>query len=159
MVQSSIVVMGVSGSGKTTFGQLLAMRLGLCFFDADDYHPTSNKEKMISGIALSNTDRQPWLEALSILLGSSAPCVLACSALKESYRVHLARDSSVTFVYLKGSFELLTTRLAVREHFFNPVLLASQFAILEEPSGAIVLDVAWTLEEMIDNALRVINSQ
>jgi gluconokinase len=151
--------MGVSGSGKTTFGQLLATRLGLCFFDADDYHPRTNKEKMTSGIALSDADRQPWLETLSVLLESNAPCVLACSALKESYRVHLARNSSVIFVYLKGSFELLTARLAAREHFFNPVLLASQFAILEEPSGAIVLDVAWSLEEMVDNALRVVNPQ
>jgi gluconokinase len=139
-----VVLMGVSGSGKTTIGTLLAERSGIIFADADDYHPAANKAKMAAGQPLNDEDRQPWLETLNdVLRGwheTGKGGVLACSALKERYRVTLASgmpEGTVSFVLLDGSPELLAERLAQRQHeYMNPKLLASQLATLEKPKDA-----------------------
>jgi gluconokinase len=140
-----VVLMGVSGSGKTTVGTLLAKRTGAIFADADDYHPAANKEKMRAGIPLNDDDRQPWLEILNGVLKSwyesGEAGVLACSALKESYRETLANripPNAITFVWLDGDRELLTERMAARHHeYMNPKLLDSQIATLEPPKDAV----------------------
>jgi gluconokinase len=150
-----IVLMGVSGSGKTTIGQMLAQKLEWQFKDADDFHPQSNKDKMQRGEALTDADRRPWLELLrqeiDRALQSNIDLILACSALKSTYRQVLADDSDrVKFVYLKGSFELIQHRLQERHgHFMNPDLLGSQFDELEEPEGAIVVDISESLEDSV----------
>ena len=157
-MQTSIIVMGVSGCGKTTLGQMLAARLEYPFFDADDFHSMANKEKMAAGIPLTDADRAAWLETLANLLGKHSPCVLACSALKEQYRVQLAREANLNWVYLRGSKELIAARLQTREHFFNPRLLASQFEILEEPKNAIVVSIEHSLETIIETVLGVLSN-
>ena len=134
-----VVLMGVSGSGKTTIGMLLAERTGATFADADDYHPLANKEKMAAGHPLNDDDRQPWLEELNRLMVGWAEAgksgVLACSALKEKYRATLSAGlAEVYFVLLDGSKELIAGRLAARQHeYMNPKLLESQLATLEKP--------------------------
>lgn len=141
-----VIVMGVTGVGKTTVGKRLANRLGWAFYDADDFHPAANVEKMHKGIALVDEDRLPWLEALSALIeecvrrGESA--VLACSALRETYRRILKGDhDGVCFVYLSASPEVIRRRLESRVgHFMNPDLLKSQFETLEVPSDAVVIN-------------------
>ncbi len=137
------IVMGVSGVGKTTIGRLLATELGVSFYDADDYHPESNRNKMASGIPLQDADRWPWLKLLSqnIREWSSDGAVLACSALKESYRDILGSGGDVRFVFLEGSYEDIAKRLeARRDHFFDSNLLQSQFDTLEIPTNAIILN-------------------
>ncbi len=130
--------MGVAGSGKTTVGRLLAQELGCEFFDADDFHPVANVEKMRQGGALTDADREGWLTALRALLDRQTSAVLACSALKKAYRDELA---GTRFVYLRADRALLEQRLDERRgHFFNPKLLDSQLATLEEPGDAIVVD-------------------
>lgn len=138
-----VVLMGVSGSGKTTIGTLLAERAGVVFADGDDYHPAANKVKMAAGEALTDADREPWLEALNGLMRGWAESgvggVLACSALKESYRQTLGAGmpaGAVRFVLLGGSKELIAGRMAARHHeFMSPKLLESQMATLEPPEG------------------------
>jgi len=139
-----IVVMGVSGSGKTTIGEQLAQRLGCRFLDGDDYHPPENVAKMAAGTPLTDADRGPWLEILNRLLRREANAVLACSALKESYRAILSRDlAACRFVHLRGSIELIRSRLAERQHRYMPAsLLESQFATLEPPRDAIDVDIS-----------------
>jgi gluconokinase len=141
-----VVLMGPMGVGKTTVGRLLAERLGWEFADGDDFHPAANVEKMHRGIPLDDDDRAPWLAALrEAMRGWSAQgrsVVLACSALKQIYREQLYRGPEVRFVFLKGSFALIRERLHSRTgHFAAEGLLASQFAILEMPEDAIVIDV------------------
>lgn len=137
--------MGVSGSGKTTIASRLADVLGWRFADADDFHPPANVAKMSRGEPLNDDDRRPWLQALSNFLSqhlqSGQPCVLACSALKASYRQVLhAHDDRVRIVYLKGSRELLQQRMTKRQgHFMPGTLLDSQLATLEEPRTATAL--------------------
>jgi gluconokinase len=140
------VVMGVSGAGKTTVGRLLARRLGSEFLDADDFHSPANRAKMASGVALSDVDRAPWLEALAGALEARAragrSAVLACSALKRSYRDRLRVGPAVRFVYLRVAIDVLRRRLAQRTgHYFRPELLTSQLEVLEEPSDAEALVV------------------
>lgn len=138
--------MGVAGAGKTTLGEALARRLGWRFVDADDYHPPGNVAKMAAGIPLGDEDRWPWLDALNGKLkeASSEPLVIACSALRESYRRRLLdglQDFKV--VFLHGSRDLIAARLAARRHRYMPAsLLASQLAALEPPRDAIAIDVA-----------------
>jgi gluconokinase len=135
-----IVVMGVSGSGKTTVGQLVATRLGDVFVDADQLHTPANVAKMQQGIPLDDADREPWLEAIEATIqrhrGAGHGLVVACSALKASYRDRLG-GGDVAFPFLSGDHDLLRERLAARKgHFFDPHLLDSQLATLEEPAGA-----------------------
>lgn len=138
-----VVLMGVSGAGKTTIGKALARRLGWRFVDADDYHPAANVAKMALGRPLDDADRWPWLGRLNQVLRKEEEAVLACSALKERYREHLARGiEDLRWVYLKGTLELIRSRLAGRRHRYMPAsLLESQFAALEPPRNAIVVDL------------------
>ena len=150
-----IVLMGVSGAGKTTIGRMLADALGWDFRDADDLHSEANKRKVASGIALTDVDRAPWLDAIrdqiASTLARNAGLVLACSALKQSYRHRIMVDPvREKFVYLKGGRELIASRIAHRHHFMSKDLLASQFDTLEEPSDAIVVDVSGTPESIVD---------
>lgn len=153
-----VVVMGVAGSGKTTVGALLAERLGCGFSDADSFHPAANVEKMRAGIALVDEDRWPWLVALRagidgwIAAGESH--VVACSALRRAYRDILSPRDDVVFVYLKGSPAVIARRLSARRgHYMNPALLGSQFATLEEPTDALIVDADGTPAAIVDEVL------
>lgn len=156
-----VVLMGVSGSGKTTIGTLLAERAGVVFADADDYHPAANKQKMAAGHPLNDEDRQPWLETLNGLLrgwaDASTGGVLACSALKEAYRATLASGmpaGTVHFVLLELSKEAIAKRMAERHHeFMNPALLDSQLATLEVPKDALRILNDRTPEEVVQEIL------
>ncbi len=152
-----VLVMGVSGAGKTTIGQLLAEQLRWEFHDADDLHSAANKAKMAAGIALTDADRAPWLASIRKLIADSLTqnvnVVIACSALKQSYRDEIIVDPArVRIVYLKGSPALIASRIAARKnHFMNKDLLGSQFDSLEEPRDAIIVDVAPTPEIIVAN--------
>ena len=140
-----IVVIGVSGSGKSTIGKLLAEKLDCPFYEGDDYHPQANRDKMQRGVALTDTDRWPWLAAIRELITETiqagGKAVIACSALTRAYRDFL-RQERVVFVYLKGDYKLTCERWEKRRgHFFDPELLSSQFKTLEEPQRAIVVDI------------------
>jgi gluconokinase len=141
-----VIVMGVVGAGKTTIGRLLAQQLDWRFADADDFHPAANVEKIRHGTALSDADRQPWLqrlrEAITDWIAEGLNVVLACSALKQSYRRELEVGPQVRFVYLKGSADLIADRLRARQgHFANEQILASQFTDLEEPKEAVTVEI------------------
>jgi gluconokinase len=153
-----VILMGVTGTGKTTIGQLLSARTGWSFAEGDDYHSEANKSKMHAGIPLTDEDRAPWLATLhEVLSGWSArgeSGILACSALKQAYRdtliAGLDRDS-YRFVMLQVSREHLADRLAKRTgHYMSPALLDSQLATLEEPSDAIVVSAEGSPEETVD---------
>lgn len=153
-----IIILGVSGSGKTTLGKLLAERQHWQFQDADDFHSPANIAKLHNGTPLDDTDRRPWLAALrqeiDTAMRSDTNLILACSALKASYRealVDRADADRVKFVYLKGSFELIQQRLQERHgHFMNPDLLKSQFDDLEEAVDAIVVNISTPPEESVN---------
>lgn len=156
IIPKTIVVMGVSGCGKSFIGDRLAQAFWGTFADADDFHPSANLEKMASGIPLTDADRWPWLDILRGQIvshrSSSACYVLACSALKQSYRDRLRGDDSqetLSFVYLKGSKELIRQRMEQRDHFMPPALLDSQFDTLEEPQDAIVVDIELSPDDII----------
>lgn len=149
-----LIVMGVVGSGKTTVGSLLAEQLHYEFADADDFHPQANIEKISHGIALSDEDREPWLQRLRERIltweADGTNVVLACSALKSSYREILKAGPDVRFIFLKGSAELIAQRLSSRHgHFAGASILASQMADLEEPADAITVDIAQTPPEIV----------
>ena len=149
-----LLVMGTTGSGKTTVGKMLAERLGWLFLDADDFHSPQNKEKMHRGLPLSDQDRAPWLAAIhNELLRQNQlgrKVVLACSALKREYREMLRTGPEVKFVYLKGGRELLHRRLHARVgHFMTEKMLESQLATLEEPHDAVIVDVDRSAEEIV----------
>jgi len=151
-----VVVMGVSGSGKTTIGTALATRLGWAFVEGDDWHPPQNVAKMSAGTPLADEDRFPWLDRINAELRAREArgenVVATCSALKQSYRDRLTRGlARWQLVFLHGSFELLSRRMAERKHRFMPAsLLQSQFATLEPPVQAIAVDVAEPLERSVD---------
>lgn len=156
-----LLVMGVAGSGKTTIGRMLAERLGWVYLEADDFHSAANKEKMHRGIALSDADRLPWLEAIHAQLcaenGRGKNVVLACSALREEYRQILMAGVDGKLIYLRGSQELITSRLRQRAHHFAGVaILDDQFAVLEEPRNAVVVDIQTSPEQIVEEILRKI---
>jgi carbohydrate kinase (thermoresistant glucokinase family) len=154
-----VLVMGVAGVGKTTLGEALASALGWRFLDADDYHPPENVAKMKAGIPLDDADRWPWLARLNKVLRKEENAVLACSALKESYRQRLAQGiPRFTVVYLHASAELIRSRMAARQHRYMPAaLLDSQLATLEPPANAIAIDVAGTAEACLAAILVAVN--
>ena len=147
-----IIVMGVSGSGKSTVGGRLAEELDWAFYDADDFHNEANREKMSRGISLTDEDRAGWLAALRELIQKNEPCILACSALKERYRAILRVNERVKFVYLKGSYADIEARMQSRAGHFMPVqLLKSQFETLEEPADALSVKITQPLEDIIQH--------
>ena len=155
-----VVVMGVAGAGKTTVGQQLAAALGAEFVDADDHHPPANVAKMRGGTPLTDADRQPWLARLNALLRERAAAgrgiVLACSALKAAYRETLLEGlPDARVVHLRGAKPLIAARLAARRgHYMNPGLLESQFAALESPADAIVVDIGAPPDAILAAVLR-----
>lgn len=156
---SAILIMGVSGCGKTSVGQALAQQLGSRFVDADDYHPPANIDKMRAGLPLNDDDRQPWLERLNALLrhrtARGEPVVLACSALRARYREILSRRvPGLIIIHLRGNFDLIAKRLAARQHRYMPAsLLRSQFDTLEPAPEAIDIDIEAELDEIVRRLL------
>ena len=156
-----VIVMGVVGSGKTTIGTLLSSQLGWAFADADDYHPQSNVDKIRNGIPLTDEDREPWLDLLrtAILawIAAGKNVVLACSALKRSYRGKLSASPEVRFIYLKGSYALIADRLRSRRgHFAGESILSSQLADLEDPQGAVTIDIDDSPEQIVAQIKRTL---
>ncbi|MEE2658013.1 MAG: gluconokinase [Candidatus Latescibacterota bacterium] len=160
----AIVLMGVTGSGKTTVGEMLAQYMQVPFLDGDDYHPEENVAKMASGTPLTDEDRFPWLQRLARELGAfidrGETCILACSALRREYRRILrgGRDShQVCLVHLAGSEELIASRLSDRAHRYMPAsLLRSQFEALEEPEDAISIDISGTPQKIVEKIADVL---
>jgi gluconokinase len=150
-----VLLMGVAGSGKTTIGRQFAAGLGWNFADADEFHPPANVAKMSAGLPLDDSDRAPWLAAIRAYidrqLAAGRDAVVTCSALKERYRaVLLAGPGPVQLVYLKGTAEVLGSRISSRQgHFMKPAMLDSQLAALEEPADALVIDIALPPEQII----------
>ena len=149
-----VIVMGVTGAGKTTIGRLLAQQLGWEFADADDFHSTASVEKISQGIPLTDEDRAPWLDSLHNAIvqwiAAKKNVVLACSALKQMYRERLCVGPEVKLVYLKGSYQLIAGRLRERRgHFATAQLLTSQFADLEEPADAVAFNVNQTPLQLV----------
>lgn len=149
-----LLMMGVAGSGKTLIGSMLAKSLNWIFADADEFHPPANIEKMSRGIALTDEDREPWLRAMRAAIEgwtkSGENAVLACSALKQRYREVLTSGTPTRTIFLKGSPDLIQRRLLERQnHFMKSEMLTSQFADLEEPADAMVVDVSETPEQIV----------
>ena len=149
-----VILMGVTGAGKTTVGEALAAELRWRFADADDYHSPSNIAKMRAGIPLDDADRAPWLQSLQDAIArwtnAGDNVVLACSALKDSYRQLLVVSPDVCFVYLRGSFDAISQRLRGRtNHYMNPTLLRSQFETLEEPRNVLVIDADQGVQQIV----------
>jgi len=149
-----IVLMGVTASGKSTVGKLLARQIGWSFFEGDDFHSAGNIEKLRRGEPLNDEDRRPWLHAIREVIHEAIDrgenAVIACSALKASYRRTLQIDEQVSFVYLKASIALIQERLKNRVgHFMNPHLIQSQFDTLEEPKEALQVDAGSTPAEIV----------
>lgn len=150
-----VLLMGVSGVGKTTIGQALAQRMGWQFTDADHFHPGANVTKMRAGFPLNDEDRAPWLESLTEAiagwLAGGKSVVLACSALKESYRQQLMISSEVRLVFLHADFDVIAQRLQARHgHYMNPALLKSQFDTLEIPKQAISIDAGAPVDNAVE---------
>jgi gluconokinase len=160
----AIIVMGVSGCGKTTIGSKLADRLGWKFIESDRFHSKENVQKMASGTPLTDVDRQPWLESLHAALvdcsRDNESVIMACSALKEKYRQILTSGlNSIRFVYLKGNYDLIWNRMQRRQHFMKPEMLRSQFEALEEPHDAIIIDISESPGQMIEEILNQIQGK
>ena len=156
---NGFIVMGVSGCGKSTVARLLADELGWKFFEADDFHSPENIAKMTAGIPLSDTDRAPWLsklnETLSAAIQAGYHPVLACSALKSSYRKTLTQDiNRLQFVYLKGGYDLIWSRISGRRgHYMKPGMLRSQLDALEEPADALVVDISLSPKQIVQKII------
>jgi gluconokinase len=161
----AVILMGVAGSGKTAVGKAVAGRFDWLFLDADDFHPAANIDKMKHGIPLNDQDRIPWLrtlhDELQRQLAENHSVILGCSALKESYR-HILSDqvSPLTFMLLDVDQETIRERLQHRAaHFFPKELMTSQFAALEKPKDAIIIDARKPLDEVIDQAVQSIQGE
>ena len=159
-----VVVMGVSGCGKSTVGEALAKTLRWRFLDADDFHPQANVDKMARGEPLTDDDRWPWLDRMAAelrsVLARGECAVLACSALKDAYRERLAGAGDVRFVHLHGDFETIAARLSSRRHRYMPsTLLASQFATLEMPDGAFTVDVVESIDAQVSAIVAALRLQ
>jgi gluconokinase len=154
-----VILMGVSGSGKTTIGQILSGKLGWPLFDADEFHSAASIEKMSNGIPLEDADRWPWLDRMNAMLreheARGQSVLLACSALKQAYRDRLAKGiTEIRWIYLKGGFELIRKRLEARKgHYMKAGLLESQFAALEEPTDALGVYIDDTPDSIADSIL------
>ena len=153
-----IIVMGVSGSGKTTIGKLLSKKLELPFYDADDFHPKENVEKMAQGLPLNDSDRWPWLASMAQQIpiwANQGGAVLSCSALKESYRQKLSENhEAIYWVHLTGNRAILEERMHQRQgHFMKAQMLTSQLKTLEIPEYAIQVDIDSTPNSIIDQIL------
>ncbi|CNE49746.1 gluconokinase [Yersinia kristensenii] len=169
MAGRSIIVMGVSGSGKTTVGEAVARRIHAKFIDGDDLHPRANIQKMGSGHPLNDEDRMPWLERLSdaaySLNHKNETGIIVCSALKRRYRDRLREGNpEMVFLYLKGSFEVIMGRLKARSGHFMPTdLLNSQFEALEEPGpeepDVICVDIDADIDEVVQRCVLALESQ
>ncbi len=156
-----VIVMGVSGSGKSTIAEQLSDALGLPFYDADDFHPQANIDKMKHGEALNDADRMPWLSILSekiAVWNGENGGVLACSALKESYRQVLsAKVETLKWIYLDGSFEVILHRMQTRQgHFMKPAMLQSQFDALEIPDYALRVAISQSVKECVERCVEVL---
>jgi carbohydrate kinase (thermoresistant glucokinase family) len=151
----NLVVMGVSGCGKTTLAKALAQSLDLNFMEGDDFHPQANVDKMSSGVPLNDEDRKPWLEKINEEIQKQSGVVVSCSALKEVYREILSRDiDELIFIHLDGSFDLIYNRMQQRSNHFMPVeLLKSQFDTLENPKNAIVINIDQSMEDILKEAI------
>lgn len=155
-----VILMGVSGCGKTTVGERLARDLGWRFYDGDEFHPQANIDKMARGIPLNDDDREPWLNILQKLINNhlreGRSAVVACSALKERYRNILLKDNDeARFVYLKGDYDLILERMDERMgHYMKSGLLMSQFQTLEEPEDAISIDISQEPQRIIASVKR-----
>lgn len=158
-----IIVTGVSGSGKTTLGALLSEKLDLPFFDADDFHPAANVEKMGKGLPLDDHDRMPWLLALAEQLKKAAKSgggILACSSLKESYRKMLQVNKDVQWIHLEGDRDLIWKRMKARKnHYMKPEMLDSQFSTWEEPAYGLKLSIDQSPGQMLIRALEFLTSR
>nr|WP_245817587.1 gluconokinase [Hydrococcus rivularis] len=159
------ILMGVSGSGKSTVGRLLAQIVGWQFYDGDDFHPLENLAKMSRGIPLSDRDRQPWLLALRDLIDevrrNKSHAIIACSALKQGYRDLLQGDrQDLLWVYFKGSYEQIWQRIQQRQqHFMKAELLRSQFESLDEPENAIAIDISRTPGDIAMQIAKILNEK
>ena len=157
------IIMGVAGSGKTTIGKLLSDRTGWTFYDADDFHPAENIDKMSRGIPLNDEDRKPWLLKLKNLIHNTISqdksAILACSALKSSYREILQLNNpEVVLIYLQGDYEQILARITQRkEHFMQAEMLRSQFKILEEPQADLVVSVTLSPEAIVEQIIRYLD--
>ena len=157
------IIMGVAGSGKTTIGKLLSDRTGWTFYDADDFHPAENIEKMSRGIPLNDEDRKPWLLKLNNLIHNTISqdksAILACSALKSSYREILQLDNpEVALIYLQGDYEQIVARITQRkEHFMQAEMLLSQFKILEEPQADLVVSVTLSPNAIVEQIIKYLD--
>ena len=159
----AIVLMGVSGCGKTTVGMSLARILGWPLYDGDDFHPEANITKMSQGIPLNDDDRHRWLANLHNLISdhidADLSMLLACSALKQKYRDQLTMEKSgVVFIYLRGDYDLIQRRIQARErHYMKASMLKSQFEALEEPIDAVVVNIDQSLDSIVKQILRELN--
>jgi len=159
-----MIVMGVAGSGKSTVGEALAARLGIAYIDGDTLHPAENVAKMSAGIPLTDDDRRPWLERVGDkLLRATAPTAIGCSALKRRYRDFITHQAGgrVLFIYLRGSKDLIASRMHLRAgHFMPTSLLDSQFAALQEPTAdehAISVDISGDVDEIVASIVASLN--
>jgi gluconokinase len=152
------IVMGVSGSGKTTVGKTVSSQFGWKFYEGDEYHPAKNMEKMKNGIPLNDKDRLPWLLCLKKIieeaLENKENIIISCSALKEAYRKILKINNDVKFIYLKGSYDLVKKRMEERgSHFFKPAMLKSQLDDLEEPKDVIEIDISGSKDSVVKDVI------